>query len=106
VVIDHLRSTFADQDFAMAFFYFDYRDPDYQSPANVAASILKPLASQKPTLPLPVAELHERFQKTPDHPQLQDLETTLLLCVERSVKSSSSLMLLISAMQKNIGNLF
>lgn len=45
----------------------------------MVASILKQLASQKPTLPLPVAELHERFGKQGDHPQLDDLETTLLL---------------------------
>ena len=64
---------------AIAFFYFDYRDQDYQSPANAVANILKQLASYKSTLPLPVAELYERFKKQQDHPQLQDLENTLLL---------------------------
>lgn len=64
---------------AITFFYFDYNDQDYQSPANVVASILKQLASQMSTLPLPITELHERFEKQRDHLQLQDLETTLLL---------------------------
>jgi hypothetical protein len=64
---------------AITFFYFDYNDQDYQSPANVVAGILKQLASQISTLPLPIAELHERFEKQRDQLQLQDLETTLLL---------------------------
>lgn len=79
MVIEHLRGTFTDQGVAIAFFYFDYRDQDYQSSANVVASILKQLASHKSTLPVPIAELHERFGKQRDHPQLQDLQTTLLL---------------------------
>jgi hypothetical protein len=79
LVIDQLRSTFTGQDVAIAFFYFDYHDQGYQSPANVVASILKQLASQKSILPLAVTELHKRFEKQQDHPQLQDLETTLLL---------------------------
>ena len=64
---------------AIAFFYFDYRDQDNQSPANVTASILRQLASCKPALPHPVAELHQRLGKQQGLPQLQDLKATLLL---------------------------
>jgi hypothetical protein len=67
---------------AVAFFYFDYRGQDYQSPANVVASLLKQLATQKSTLPFSVLELDERFKKQRDYPQLQDLENTLLLVLQ------------------------
>jgi hypothetical protein len=79
LVVDHLRSTFIDQDVATAFFYFDYRDQDYQSPANVVASILKQVASCKSSLSRPIVELYERFEKQQGRPQLQDLKATLLL---------------------------
>src|SRR5436190_2529599 len=92
---------FADQDVAIAFFYFDYRDQDYQSPVNVVASILKQLASHKPMLPSPIAELHGRFEKHQDHPQLQDLETTLLLTCREFRQ-----IFIMSAMKKIVGSLF
>jgi hypothetical protein len=79
LVIDNLRSTFVEQGVAIAFFYFDYRDQDNQSPAKVVASILKQVASLKPKLPHPVAELHKRCEEKRDDPQLQDLQNTLLL---------------------------
>jgi len=66
---------------AVAFFYFNYRSQDYQSPVNVVASLLKQLAAQKSTLPLSILTLYERFKKQRDYPQLQDLENTLLLVV-------------------------
>jgi hypothetical protein len=78
LIIDKFRNDFTGQDIGVAFFYFDYRDQDNQSPANVVASIVKQLASQKSPLPRSVVELHKRFEKQQDRPQLKDLETTLL----------------------------
>lgn len=78
-VIDHLRDTFTEDDVGVAFFYFDYRDQDFQSRANIIASILKQLASSGPELPGPIAEFYKRFQYVGGQPKAEDLQTVLLL---------------------------
>jgi hypothetical protein len=79
LVIDKLGTVFDCKDVGIAFFYFDYRDQDNQSAADIVASMLKQLASLKSPLPRSVVEFHKQFEKQRDRPRLKDLETTLLL---------------------------
>ena len=78
-MIDQLRDDFTNQNAAIAFLYFDYRDQDYQSPDNIVASLLKQVAATTSKLPKAVSELHEKLGDQQKRPQLQDLEKMLLL---------------------------
>ncbi|KAE8448932.1 hypothetical protein EG329_008728 [Mollisiaceae sp. DMI_Dod_QoI] len=96
LVIDQLRRTFAGQDVAVAFFYFDYRSQDYQTPANVIASLLKQIVAQSSILPPSASELYEKFKKQRDCPQFQELQNTPLLVL----RDFSRLFLVIDALDE------
>ena len=58
--------------------YFDYRDQGHQSLDGVVTSLLRQVASQKPMLPVSLAELYTKFRERNQRPQAKDLELALL----------------------------
>ncbi len=79
LVVDRLRDNFSDQNVVVAHLYFDYRNQEYQSTANMLASLLKQLAIPKAELPKPILELHQRLNSQEKRPQQQEIEDALLL---------------------------
>ena len=59
LVIDHLKKQLDDQS-AIGYTYFDYRDQDFQSCCNVTASLLNQVAASGTSLPADVAEAYEK----------------------------------------------
>ena len=78
-IIDILRDKRANEDFAIAFLYFDYRDQTSQSPENMVASLVRQVAENKPSIPSPVMGLYSKFGSQSKNPQLEDLERTLMM---------------------------
>jgi ankyrin repeat domain-containing protein 50 len=73
LVIDYLRKL-TGKWLGVAYFYCDYRDPDQQTAVNVVASLLKQLLMLQNTLPIPVTELFERYDREKMQAQLEELE--------------------------------
>ena len=76
-MIERLRDAFEHENFAIAYFYFDYREQEAQSAEVAVASLLKQLCLAKSKLPQPVLELYTKL-KGQKRPQLQDLEQAML----------------------------
>ena len=84
LIIDRLTNAFINENVAVAYFYFDYREQDrnaqdYQLDVEMLASLLKQLAMMRDGLPGPVLDLHERMIRQQRQPKQQDLEEALLL---------------------------
>ncbi|KAI9812194.1 MAG: hypothetical protein M1827_004860 [Pycnora praestabilis] len=77
LVIDELKESATGLDRGVAFFYYDYRDQQNQTPANVIASILKQLAAFRSPLPNSIVDFHNHFERQRDSIQLKDLEAAL-----------------------------
>ena len=73
LVIDNLSAEVLNQNVGLAYFYFDYREQEIQSAEVVIASVLRQLATAKPTLPQSVSDLYHRLHGH-RQPQRQDLE--------------------------------
>lgn len=74
LVIDHLRIERSDQDSALVFAYFDYRDQESQSAENVVASFLKQAVSTRPIISKTVLDTFRDQKSLDQRPRLQDLE--------------------------------
>jgi len=59
-VVDHLRTLYKNEDVAIAFYYYDYSEQQYQSPSNFARALLRQLCSSSQTVPTSVAEFYQR----------------------------------------------
>lgn len=59
-VVDHLRTTYKNDDVAIAFYYYDYSEQQSQSPSNFARALLRQLCSSGHTMPTSVAEFYQR----------------------------------------------
>jgi hypothetical protein len=73
LVIDYLTKL-TGKWLGVAYFYCDYRDPDQQTAVNLVASLLKQLLILQNTLPIPVTELFERYDREKTQAQLEELE--------------------------------
>jgi len=60
VIIDELKKSDSIDKIPIAFYYFDYRDKDCQTPNNVFSSILRQLVSALPEIPKRVIEAHKK----------------------------------------------
>ena len=61
-MVDHLLASNAFSDSAVAYYYFDYRDQNLQTPASFTASILRQLVTQMPLFPESIVELYELYK--------------------------------------------
>jgi AcrR family transcriptional regulator len=59
---------------AIAYFYFDYRDRDQQSPEIVVATLLRQLLSYDPSLPKLITDLYRKYQNQQKRAPLEELE--------------------------------
>ena len=62
MIIDHIDVTEFPMLAAMAYFYFDYRQQDIQSPGAFVASIVRQLVSRAASLPRSLLSTYERFR--------------------------------------------
>ena len=67
LVIDHILCEELSANEGIAYFYFDYREQDVQTPTYFIASVLRQLAVQKVAFPQPLVDFYERFKQ--DQPQ-------------------------------------
>ncbi|KAI5838616.1 hypothetical protein DFP73DRAFT_502743, partial [Morchella snyderi] len=74
-VVDHLLSQTQQKGYGVAYFYFNYKEKEQQSPDIVISSLLKQLASQLLHLPKQISELYklEEENKRPTLAQLVEV---------------------------------
>ena len=62
LAIDHITEKHLSPNEALAYFYFDYRDQQTQTPAFLIASLLRQLAARRKPLPESILSFHDRFK--------------------------------------------
>ncbi|KAL2399710.1 Ankyrin-1 [Exophiala dermatitidis] len=78
LIIDHLRAKFKDDEFAVAYYYYDYSEQQSQSPAQFARVLLRQLCSQGNSVHSVVGEFYQRTRNdVKDQTWFHDLLTVL-----------------------------
>ncbi|KAL8852925.1 MAG: hypothetical protein Q9221_002175 [Calogaya cf. arnoldii] len=77
LVIDHLSHTFPNDQTAIAYVYFDYREQEHQSIEGTFASLLKQVTNTLPMVPTVVTALYHKLAKQQQNPDLRDLVQAL-----------------------------
>lgn len=95
LVIDHLSKLLSRNE-ALAYFYFDYREQDIQTPASFLASLLHQLAVQKADFPQPLLKFYEHFK----HDKAQSLMTDLLTVLQEVCASFDRIYIVIDALDE------
>lgn len=62
-MIDHISHKVSLADEGVAYFYFDYREQEAQTPTAMVASLLRQLAGQKAVFPQSLLEYYENFKQ-------------------------------------------
>ncbi|KAJ9642938.1 hypothetical protein H2199_004460 [Coniosporium tulheliwenetii] len=75
IVIEHLLRSFPDNDIAVAYVYYVYKEQ--HKAEHLVAALLKQLVEQLPTLPEAVQELYKHHKKHNTLPTLEDLSEVL-----------------------------
>jgi hypothetical protein len=68
-----LLETYKAGETGIAYFYFDYRDPELQTPNQFLATLLRQLVMQKESFPRFLFELYERWRKDRSQVTIADL---------------------------------
>ena len=84
--MDYLLESFTKDGDGIAYIYCDPNDPSQQTPVKILADILAQLLDPRKTLPVSVLQLYERHDRGTYSPQVNDIETTLLLVCNRFQK--------------------
>ena len=74
MVIDELKSTISGPESPVAFFYFDYRDQDRQTPNSFLSSILRQIVATIPETPQCVVNAHDKAYGVCESLPLHELE--------------------------------
>ena len=82
IVIDHLQSLAATEDYGVAYFYFDYKEQDKQRPSYVLTSLVKQLATQATGLSPAIKDLRDRLEPKQKLPTTEELYSTLLCALK------------------------
>jgi hypothetical protein len=77
MVIDRLKSSISSPESPIAFFYFDYRDQDHQTPTSLLLSILRQIVATVLETPKCVVDTYERGHTASDSLPLRELETMI-----------------------------
>ncbi|UKZ97213.1 uncharacterized protein TrAFT101_011977 [Trichoderma asperellum] len=83
LVVDYLLSSFTEGSEGVAYIYCDPNDLCQQTPVMMMAELLAQLLDSKKAMPRPVLQLYERYDRGKWSPQIEDLETTLLLVCKK-----------------------
>lgn len=80
-MIDHLREVLhqAEENVAVAYWYFNYQETDLQSPVTVLSSILRQILESLPTLPRTILDAYQQHLKLRKEVTLQ---TLIQLCAD------------------------
>ena len=73
LIIDKLSEKFIKDESSLAYFYFDYSDPEAQSLVSVVGSLLRQFISQQSEIPSEIKDLYDRSSRTAQPLQLDDL---------------------------------
>ena len=85
-MVDYLLSSFTEDSEGVAYIYCDPNDLCQQTPAMMLAELLAQLLDSTKVMPRPVLQLYERYDRGKCSPQVEDLETTLLLVCKKFQK--------------------
>jgi len=85
-VVDYLLSSITEDSEVVAYFYCDPNDLCQRSPAMMLAELLAQFLDPTKAMPRPVLQLYERYDRGKCSPQVEDLETTLLLVCKKFQK--------------------
>ena len=77
LVVDHLSETFTGQNIGIAYYYCDYREQSMQTPASLAASLLRQFCLQKNSVPKPVSEFYNLYKRDAGRLQTDELVRVL-----------------------------
>ncbi|KAH6678997.1 hypothetical protein B0J14DRAFT_473346, partial [Halenospora varia] len=86
LVVDYLLSSFTKESEGVAYIYCDPNDLCQQTPAMMLAVLLGQLLDSTKAMPRPVLQIYERYDRGNCSPQVEDLETTLLLVCKKFQK--------------------
>jgi hypothetical protein len=77
MIIDELKSSVSSPESPIAFFYFDYRDKDRQTPTSLLLSLLKQIVATLLETPKCVVEAYEKADGGSDSLPLRELENMI-----------------------------
>ena len=97
IVVEHLQTTFVDDDVSVSYLYCDYKDRRKQTTANLFANLLKQLVLQQKQMPPEIIDLYAS-RKIP--PALEDY-TSLLSLLLSSFRRS---FILVDALDEHFTN--
>lgn len=85
-MVDYLLNSFTEDSEGVAYIYCDPHDPCQQTPAMMFSELLTQLLDSTKAMPRPVLQLYERYDRGKWSPQVEDLETTLLIVCKKFKK--------------------
>ena len=85
IAVDHLRTTFKDQESALLCVFCSYADQERQTSTDLVASILEQLVRTK-RITSEIRSLYQRHQTRTTHPGLAELSKLLQSMIEKSAK--------------------
>ncbi len=85
-MVDYLLGSFTEDSEGVAYIYCDPNHLYQQTPAMMLAELLAQLLHSTKPMPRPVLQLYERYDRGKYSPQVEDLETTLLLVCKKFQK--------------------
>jgi hypothetical protein len=77
MIIDELKGSVSSPESPVAFFYFDYRDQDRQTPTSLLLSLLKQIIATLLEIPKCVVDSYERAQGGSESLPLRELENMI-----------------------------
>ena len=81
LVVEHILGAILSQNDAIAYFYFDYRDQQTQTPTYFLASLLRQIAARSKPLPQFLHDFYDRFkEEQPQHFMHELHEAFQMLC--------------------------
>ena len=84
VVIEHLRETFVDEEFLIAYVYCDYKDNKRQTAANLLGCLVKQIVLQQREMPKEVTDLYNKLKTSPSVEDCTSLLSSLMSGSKRS----------------------
>jgi len=88
--VNHLWTHVQDQDIGVAYIYCNYKTQADQKAANLAATILKQLIQERPSIAEPVASLYDLYVNRGTRPSLEEILSALQTVVSSYSKVYSA----------------
>lgn len=85
IVIEHLRETFVDEEFLIAYVYCDYKDNKRQTAASLLGCLVKQMVIQQEEMPKEISDLYKKKSKAA--PSVEDSVSLLSSLMSGSKRS-------------------